>query len=122
MPGGGQTLGPISCGIVLAALSTTFGSVSAQDVLIGDEAKSVRIQRAPVPPIIDGVLNEEIWLRSPVVDDLHQVNPVEFAEPSERTEVYLLYDRDALYIGARMYDSEPERINARILRQNQAIG
>lgn len=88
----------------------------------GDVSKSVRIQRTAEPPVIDGVMNEEIWLRAPIIDDLHQVNPVEFAEPTERTEVRVLYGREALYIGARLYDSEPSRINARILRQNQAIG
>jgi hypothetical protein len=49
------------------------------------------------------------------------VSPVEGDEPSERTEVYVLYDRDALYIGARLFDAEPELINARILRQGQNI-
>ena len=73
-------------------------------------------------PVIDGVLDEEIWQRAPLVTDLHQVSPVEGAEPSERTEVYLLYDRDNLYIGARLFDSEPKLINARVLRQNQPIG
>jgi len=84
--------------------------------------KTVRIQRAAEAPVIDGVLNEEVWQRAPVIDDLHQVSPVEFAEPSQRTEVYVLYDRDALYIGVRLFDSEPQLINARILRQGQAIG
>ncbi len=86
------------------------------------ELKTVRIQRAAAPPEIDGVLNEEIWLRAPVIDAFHQVNPVEFGAASERTEVRVLYDRDALYIGARMFDGEPELINARILRQGQPIG
>ena len=85
-------------------------------------AKSVRIQRAAEPPTIDGVLDEEVWQRAPVVDDFHQITPVEFDAPTERTEVYVLYDRDALYIGARLYDSQPGLINARILRQGQAIG
>jgi hypothetical protein len=84
--------------------------------------KTVRIQRTARAPVIDGVLDEEIWQRAPLVTDLHQVSPVEGAEPSERTEVYLLYDRDNLYIGARLFDSEPKLINARVLRQNQPIG
>ena len=84
--------------------------------------KSVRIQRTAEPPVIDGVMDEEIWLRAPIIDDLHQINPIEYAAPTERTEIRVLYGRDALYIGARLYDSEPERINARILRQNQPIG
>ena len=33
------------------------------------------------PPVIDGELNEEIWVRAPLVDDFHQVTPVEFDEP-----------------------------------------
>ena len=45
-----------------------------------------------------------------VIDDLHQVTPVEFAAPTERTIIYLLYDDDELYVGARMLDKEPEQI------------
>jgi hypothetical protein len=86
-----------------------------------DERKSVRILRTTDRPVIDGELNEELWARAPVVDDFHQVTPDEFAEPSERTEVYVVYDGDALYIGARLYDAEPASINARILRQGQNI-
>jgi hypothetical protein len=84
--------------------------------------KNIRIQRVGEPPVIDGRLDEDVWLRAPVIDDFHQINPVEFAEPSEQTRVYLLYDRDALYIGARLFDAQPELINALILRQNQPIG
>ena len=84
--------------------------------------KTSRIQRVSEPPVIDGRLDEADWLRAPAIADLHQVNPVEFAAPTEETRVYLLYDRDALYVGARMFDAEPERINALILRQGQQIG
>ena len=118
---------PVPCiavlliGAVLTAIAPEH--VHAQQASsAGDATKSVRIQRTAEPPVIDGVMNEEIWLRAPIIDDLHQINPVEFGEPSERTEVRVLYGRDALYVGARLYDSEPGRINARILRQNQPIG
>jgi hypothetical protein len=114
-----------SCrGALLACAALAFTAVhpaaTAQEPS-GEQQKSVRIQRAPERPIIDGELDEEIWVRAPLVADFHQVTPVEFDAPSERTEVYVLYDRDALYIGARLYDSEPELINARILRQGQNI-
>ena len=100
-----------------------FSAAMAQDTAATvTTADGVRIQRVTEPPVIDGKLDEESWVRAPVVSDFHQYNPVEFGEPSERTEVYLLYDRDTLYIGARLFDSEPDLINARILRQGQAIG
>ena len=78
--------------------------------------------RAAVPPMIDGVLDESVWASAEPIDDLHQVSPQEYAAPSERTEVYVLYDDDALYIGARLYDSAPELITAQNLRQNDNIG
>jgi hypothetical protein len=107
----------------LLALALAHGPCLAQQGPEGDApVKNVRIQRAAEPPTIDGVLDEEVWQRAPVIDDFHQITPVEFDAPTERTEVYVLYNRDALYIGARLYDSQPGQINARILRQGQAIG
>jgi hypothetical protein len=114
---------PAGAAAVVAALilAVAAGNAAAQPPPDDADQKTVRIQRAAQPPVIDGELDEEIWVRAPLVDDFHQVTPVEFESPSERTEVFLLYDRDALYIGARLYDAEPELINARILRQGQNI-
>jgi hypothetical protein len=104
---------------VVALALVVGGAAQAQPI---EEEKTVRIQRTARPPVIDGELDEEIWARAPLIDAFHQVTPVEFNAPSERTEVYLLYDRDALYIGVRMFDAAPNLINARVLRQGQAIG
>jgi hypothetical protein len=76
--------------------------------------------RTDTPPVIDGVLDDEVWQRAAIIDDLHQANPVEYAQPSERTEIYLLYDDDALYVGARMY-IDPDLITANVLRQGGAM-
>jgi hypothetical protein len=83
--------------------------------------KSVRMVRAERPPVIDGVLDEAEWAGAALVDNLHQVTPIEYAEPYERSEIYLLYDDDALYIGARLYDTDPEQITAQNLRQSDSI-
>ena len=78
--------------------------------------------RVQSPPVIDGVLDDSIWQEANVIDDFHQIRPGDGTEPSERTEVYLIYDDDALYIGARMYDSEPDRIAAPTMRHGQGLG
>ena len=54
--------------------------------------------RTATPPVIDGRLDDAVWATATVLDDLHQVNPTEYATASERTEVLLLYDKDALYV------------------------
>lgn len=96
-------------------------SIVASGFLQAQSEKNTTIVRVEVAPTIDGVLDDEVWERAAVVVDFHQVDPVEYGEPSERTEVRLLYDRDALYIGAHMYDSEPELISAQVLRNGASL-
>ena len=79
--------------------------------------KITSINRTAQGPVIDGVLNEAEWAGAVMVDDLHQMIPVEYAEPSERTEFLLQYDDDALYIGVRAFDRDPSKIAAKVLRQ-----
>ena len=86
------------------------------------ELKSVRVVRTDTPPVIDGNLDDAVWAKAAVVDDLHQVVPFEYAEPFERTEVYILYDDNALYVAAKLYDPEPDQITAQNMRQNDNIG
>jgi hypothetical protein len=82
--------------------------------------KSIQIARTAARPVIDGVLDDSVWASAARIDNFHQVNPVEYAEPSERTEIYLLYDDDALYIGARIY-TPPGEITANVMRQGASI-
>ncbi len=98
------------------------GSSDAPRALTDPGQKTVRMQRADSAPVIDGLLDEEVWQNAAVVDDLHQLEPVEYAEPFEPTTILLLYDDDALYVGARLYDSSPEDISALNLRQSDRIG
>ena len=106
-----------------ALLCLAAGAAAAQGTgLLDPGQKTVRIGRTATPPVIDGDLSDAVWAGAAVVDDLHQVTPIEYAEPYERTEVYILYDDDALYVAARLYDTEPELITARNLRQNDNIG
>ena len=82
--------------------------------------KTVQIVRTATRPTIDGALDDAAWANAARIDNLHQVNPVEYAEPSERTEIYLLYDDDALYIGARLY-TPPGGLTANVMRQGASI-
>ncbi len=58
---------------------------------------------------MDGRLDEEAWERAIPITDFTQQEPVEGGTPSERTEIRVVYDEDALYIGAMFYD-DPEGI------------
>ncbi len=105
----------IAAAILIQSLAAT---AVAQPVDPG--VKTVQVVRTETPPVIDGLLDDAIWLEAALIDDMHQVNPIEYAEPSERTEIYVLYDDRTLYIGARLY-VDPEEITANVLRQNSSM-
>jgi hypothetical protein len=88
----------------------------------GGEAKTLTIMRLAMPPTIDGAMDEPEWANATLVTDLHQLDPVEYAQPSQRSEIRLYYDDDALYVAARFWDTEPDRITAQVLRQGEGLG
>ena len=85
--------------------------------MVSPQGKSIDAFQVDAPPIIDGRLDDDAWAFATPIQDLHQVNPQEYDPPSEKSEIYVVYTRDALYIGARFLDSEPENISAQVLRQ-----
>jgi hypothetical protein len=66
--------------------------------------------RTSTPPKIDGHLNDSVWQKAIPVSDLVQFNPIFKAPPSHKTEIRVIYDDNAFYIGAMMYDSAPDSI------------
>ena len=70
------------------------------------------IPKIDTPPIIDGDLEEEIWKKAIIFTDFKTLHPQPGLMPSEKTEVYMVYDREKIYIGFRCFDSEPQKIMA----------
>jgi hypothetical protein len=78
----------------------------------------VSLVRTDIAPVIDGVLDEPLWEDAALIDDLTQVEPIEGAAPSQRTEVRILYDSDFIYFGIRCFDTEPDKIIAKQLQRD----
>lgn len=70
---------------------------------------------------IDGILSENVWRDKFGVSDFIQRDPVEGTQPTQKTVVRVAYDNKALYIGARMYDSHPDSIIARLARRDDHV-
>jgi hypothetical protein len=71
---------------------------------------------------IDGKLDEAAWSKATPITDFHQQQPNEGAAPTQRTEVRILYDERAIYIGARMYESlGAAGIRAPLARRDQLL-
>jgi hypothetical protein len=57
---------------------------------------------------VDGDLAEGFYASTPSISDFVQTLPVEGAAPSERTEAWLAFDEDNIYVSARVWDSADE--------------
>src|SRR5512142_3050839 len=68
---------------------------------------------------IDGKLDEAGWQRAVAITSFQQYQPTEGAPASLPMEVRVLYDDEALYIGARM--SEPGGVAAPLARRDQLL-
>ncbi len=77
-------------------------------------AVAVPVQQAPR---LDGVLDEAFWATGPPITDLWQHAPTDGGLASERTEVRIAYDENAIYFGFKLFDSEPDLIRRSILHR-----
>ncbi len=108
---------------LLAALTLPLAAPAVAQTARADSAaplfkraEAVRLRGAP--PRIDGVPDEAVWEQARPITDFIQKEPVEGAEPTERTEVRILYDGAYLYVGARMYADNPAAIQRSVGRRD----
>jgi hypothetical protein len=88
-------------------------TVQAQEEKAGqtslDSAERVRIRRLSGSVKLDGRVEEDAWESATSLPTVMQ-RPEFGGPPSEKTELLIGFDSDFLYVGARLYDSEPDKI------------
>lgn len=69
---------------------------------------------------IDGKLDENTWQTAAIANDFIMFDPDngKAIPENKRTEVKVLYDNDAIYIGAMMYDDNPDKILREITQRD----
>lgn len=76
------------------------------------EKKIYTAQRISETPVIDGVLDDEVWKDLPIATDFIMVEPGD-GEPSPSThptEVKIAYTDEAIYVAAYLFDNNPKTI------------
>jgi len=92
-------------------LFTFFGRIGAQEAQGVDlQKKILNAVRAVSAPKIDGLSDDVVWQSAAMATDFVMYNPYNGIPSKYRTEVRVLYDDDALYIGAMMFDNAPDSI------------
>lgn len=101
----------------IIALLTLFVPVSGKSTADSQARKTVPAHRLEAPVRVDGVLNEPAWQGGSLTGFV-QSRPDDGAPASERTEVWVAFDREALYVAARLHDQQPDLIDCRLGRRD----
>ena len=83
----------------------------------GQSRPEVLAKRSDEPIKVNGELDEKIWETVNPITEFVQRLPLDGGEPSEKSEMRILYDDNYLYFGFIFFDSEPEKIRATILNR-----
>ena len=95
--------------LLLAALLPLplFAQSGTEIVRTGASRPVAQAVLVPAGPRLDGRLDDPVWARAAVIADFLQHEPFDGRPATERTEVRILFDAEALYIGARLFDADP---------------
>jgi hypothetical protein len=109
-----RVAGPAVPGLLLLLPAMAW----AQTAPSGRPVPSVRAVRSAAPIVLDGRLDEPAWREASPATGFTQSDPKEGQAATERTEVRVVYDDEALYVGARMFDAEASKIRRRLSRRD----
>jgi hypothetical protein len=81
-------------------------------------AEAVELTRAETAPKIDGVLDDPVWQLAPKWSDFKTIKPDYGKAVSEKTDVYVAYDREHLYVAFNCLDGNPAGIKTSTARRD----
>ena len=79
---------------------------------------TVRAVRLPEGLVVDGNLDEPAYARVPGLTGFIQQEPNEGAPATEKTEAWIFFDDENIYVAARNWDSQPERMVVNEMRRD----
>jgi len=84
--------------------------------------RSITAMRINEAPKLDGRLDDPVWQKAAFQGDFLQREPLEGVPTTEPTEIAILYDDENVYIGAKLFDSEPDKIVGTDMRRDGSFG
>ena len=112
------TVGMVASVFLLA----TAASAQVSDVMnSGRRTMTAERMRDDERIQLDGVLDEAVWGRAQHGGEFVMQEPVLGGTPTERTEIRVVFNRDHLYIGATMFDSEPDKLKGNTRKRDEFL-
>jgi hypothetical protein len=114
--------------IAVGAVPMQLGAQSAASPAVGDAAAQPTVSsRVGIGPTVravrgtirvDGRLDEAVYTATEAIGSFVQQEPDEGAPATEKTESWVMFDDDMIYVSARCWESRPERRVANEMRRD----
>jgi hypothetical protein len=85
--------------------------------MVAQDRPEVVATRTELTIKVDGLLDEPVWATIKPITEFVQRLPLDGGEPTEKSEMRILYDNNNLYFGFTFFDSDPEKVRATILNR-----
>jgi len=79
---------------------------------------SIIIRKSTAPIVLDGKLDDVDWQTTDVASQFRQYFPYDSSLANAQTEIRLCYDKEFLYVGAKMYNLGPRKYVTPSLRRD----
>lgn len=113
--------GSVACRSVLVGACLAVTAAAGAQVLA--DAPVIRAAKMTSAPVLDGrVLGDSAWIGLGPTSGFWQVQPDDGEPATQKTEVYVGFSDDALYIGVIAYDDDPDAILVTDSRRDSDLG
>ncbi|WP_167616999.1 carbohydrate binding family 9 domain-containing protein [Maribellus sediminis] len=101
--------------LVTVVLFLTYGCLN----ILWAQNTEISATRVSQSPVLDGNLSDNVWNQAVPFSGLKMVEPYPGNEPTENTEIRVIYDDNNLYLGIRCFDNEPGKIASNTMEHDQ---
>jgi hypothetical protein len=96
-------------------------SAAGEQAEAGTRPSIAAVRVSAEAPVIDGDLSDAAWASANVIRDFRQLEPMNGAPSTQRTEVRILYDENNLYMAVYAYDTEPDTVVIRSMARDSDV-
>jgi hypothetical protein len=96
--------------LFLTCFTSAFASGPEKEPESNSKIRVTKAIRTLKAPVLDGHLEPEVWRNATPASNFVRFDPLNGKPSSQKTEVFMLYDDEAIYIGAILYDTAPDSV------------
>lgn len=98
-----------NCALILMSFWMAIASYSQREITASRISENI---------VIDGKLDDAVWANAEIATDFINWQPLAGATPSNKTEVKIVYDDRAVYIGAYMHNASRDEIKTELAERD----